>query len=66
MKFKLKQGKFINVFWTIIFGLALIVCIFTNSYLHRLSDSYKESTTVIKTDKNKERNTIIDEYIKSK
>lgn len=65
MKFKLKQGKFINVFWTIIFGLALIVCIFTNSYLHRLSDSYKESTTVIKTDKNKERNTIIDEYIKS-
>ena len=66
MKFKLKQGKYISVFWTIIFGLALIFCVFTNNYLHKLSDNTLiESTTVVKTDKNKERNKKIAEYIAS-
>ena len=61
MKYKLKKNKLItNVFWTIIFVLALTMSAISSNYLKLLSSEEINSTTVIKTDKNVVRN----EYFK--
>ena len=64
MKYKLKKNKLItNVFWTIIFVLALTMSVISTNYLKLLSSEEINSTTVIKTDKNIVRNEAIDKYI---
>ena len=51
MKFKLKKNKlFVNVFWTFIFGLALIVTSISSNYMQVLSDKNSIITPVVKTD----------------
>ena len=49
MKFKLRKNKlFINVFWTIIFGLALTMTAISSNYMQVMSDKNSSITTVVK------------------
>ena len=66
MKFKLKKNKlFVNVFWTFIFGLALIVTSISSNYMQVLSDKNTTITPVVKTDEEIIRSDKITTYIDS-
>ena len=64
MKFKLKKYKLVvNIFWTMIFILALALTSITSSYMQKFSSSKEVITPVVKTDKEIARSEYIKKYI---
>ena len=64
MKFKLKKYKLVvNIFWTMIFILALALTSITSSYMQKFSSSKEVITPVVKTDKEITRSEHIKKYI---
>lgn len=64
MKFKLKKYKLaVNIFWTCIFALALVLTSISSSYMQKFSNKEEVITSVVKTDKEIIRSEHIEEYI---
>lgn len=64
MKFKLKKYKLaVNIFWTCIFALALVLTSISSSYMQKFSNKEEVITSVVKTDKEIIRSEHIKEYI---